>query len=304
MYKKIELHNHSVESDGNMTVENLVSYLAEYGIENFSLTDHNTISGIRKLQNLKESGIIRDYISGYELTSYYGHLLCQNVTQYIPWDDIDKNNGDKLLKRVHEAGGLAGIAHPFSVGAPISNGMRWTMKIHDYSLIDFVEVINNAHPMQPDNRKAIAWWESLIFSGCRICAVSGMDLHRPCNMNEYFTTYIHVAEEDESLPLSSQLETAVQNCSTWVTKGPIIESSFCRKVLTANIHMPGSKTADNYLLHVRTKQASLILPIKDRVTADLSPILSGGEFAVTLKLYQGAVSEENLAAIAPPIFLR
>ena len=129
MWKRIELHNHTMESDGSMTVKELAAFMEAQGIPWFSLTDHNTVSGFPDLPAACKNRL--QYVCGYELTSYYGHLLCQNVTSYIPWDDIDRDNADPLFQRVHEAGGLAGPAHPFSLPSPFANGMRWDMTIHD-----------------------------------------------------------------------------------------------------------------------------------------------------------------------------
>ena len=163
MWKRIELHNHTVESDGSMTVTELVRFLTSKHIRSFSLTDHNTISGWRQLpESVREISPDSEFICGYELTSYFGHMLCQNIDSYIPWDDINAGCADPLFQRVHEAGGLAGPAHPCSIPFPFSTGMRWSMRIHDHSLIDFIEIINNAHPMIPDNKNAILWWEDLI----------------------------------------------------------------------------------------------------------------------------------------------
>ena len=108
MWIRIELHNHTIESDGTMTPTELSEFMAAQEIPCFSLTDHNTISGLSQLPAACGDQI--RYIFGYELTSYYGHMLCQNVSSYIPWDDIDSNNADLLFHRVHEAGGLAGPA--------------------------------------------------------------------------------------------------------------------------------------------------------------------------------------------------
>lgn len=103
MWKRIELHNHTIESDGSMTAAELVDYLEGQGVDAFSLTDHNTISGFPKVEEKLASHSSRvEFIKGFELTSYYGHLLCQNVSNYIPWDDIDEMNGDLLFLRVHE----------------------------------------------------------------------------------------------------------------------------------------------------------------------------------------------------------
>ena len=92
MWKRIELHNHTMESDGSMTVKELAAFMEAQGIPWFSLTDHNTVSGFPDLPAACKNRL--QYVCGYELTSYYGHLLCQNVTSYIPWDDIDRDNAD------------------------------------------------------------------------------------------------------------------------------------------------------------------------------------------------------------------
>ena len=55
MWKRIELHNHTVESDGSMTVTELVRFLTSKHIRSFSLTDHNTISGWRQLPEYRET---------------------------------------------------------------------------------------------------------------------------------------------------------------------------------------------------------------------------------------------------------
>ena len=49
MWKRIELHNHTMESDGSMTVKELAAFMEAQGIPWFSLTDHNTVSGFPDL---------------------------------------------------------------------------------------------------------------------------------------------------------------------------------------------------------------------------------------------------------------
>ena len=43
-----ELHNHTVESDGNLTCQELTEYLAADHVDAFAITDHNTTSGQKK----------------------------------------------------------------------------------------------------------------------------------------------------------------------------------------------------------------------------------------------------------------
>lgn len=304
MWKRIELHNHTIESDGIMTVKELVQYLNQQEIYTFSLTDHNTISGLLKLKEACDNqGSPMEYINGCELTSYYGHLLCQNISSYISWDDINEDFADLLFHRVHEAGGLAGPAHPFSIPSPFSNGMRWSMNIHDYHLVDFIEVINNGHPMVPDNQEAILWWENLIFSGYRICPVTGMDLHRPVCMSNFYTTYIQVKEEDAYLPLSSQFDHAVRSCSACVTKGPVFNWERNQSHLKLFLEGDCLPADHSYLCQLRTKDKSYTLPLEHGCcTMDLSDILSTSK-AATVMLFEKQAELSYLTAIARPFFV-
>ena len=310
MFKRVELHNHTVESDGKMTVDELVQYFHANKINYFSLTDHNTISGHHKLNKvIKTSGFPMEYITGYELTSYYGHILCQNVTEYIPWDDIDINNADILLERVHTAGGLVGIAHPFSVGAPISNGMQFSMKIHNHHLLDFIEIINNAHPMIPDNHKGILWWESLLFDGFRITPVSGMDFHRPGDRSDYFTTYIEISETSERDTLSEQFTKAVTNCKTCVTKGPIIRTNVLSTMLYLELLSEEDGFSNEFecreplYLKIKTASKQTVLPIDTRLEIDINEIISSTDSVIIIELYKDKTEWQSLIAIGAPVFL-
>lgn len=312
MWKRVELHNHSIESDGSLSVRELTRYLAQKGIYSFSLTDHNTVSGFPMLHDACRlpSGESLECIKGYELTSYYGHLLCQNVPSYIPWDDIDMACADPLFMRVHEAGGLAGPAHPFSVPFPFSNGMRWSMKIRDYHLVDFIEVINNAHPMYPDNREAILWWENLVFSGFSICPVTGMDLHRPVCMDGFYTTYIKVENGMENLPLALQLDHAIRTCSACVTRGPVLDWTLKKyedilnlRVFLAENSAPLFSVNGPPLCQVRTKDRVFTLPFENgSCSLNVSEFLSYGSGA-TVMLFENAADMSGPTAIARPLFI-
>ena len=222
MLKRIELHNHSLESDGRMSVDELASWLISNGISAFSLTDHNTVSGFPLLREYWEKNPVFEYLTGYELTSWYGHILCQNIREYIPWDDLDRENGDLFLDRVHAQGGLVGMAHPKSFPHPVSNGLNFEFFIHDWTKVDFIEIINNSHPAYPDNAEGIRYWEESLLqcSGAGIAPVSGMDLHAPVDMSRYYRTWMELDCQLETAPLSEQLTYAVKKNRTIVSNGP------------------------------------------------------------------------------------
>lgn len=81
MYKRLELHNHTNESDAVFTCKELTDFMVADQVDAFALTDHNTISGHCKIKNyLKEHPQPIDFIPGMEYTTYYGHILCLNLT--------------------------------------------------------------------------------------------------------------------------------------------------------------------------------------------------------------------------------
>ncbi|QHQ60650.1 hypothetical protein Ana3638_07600 [Anaerocolumna sedimenticola] len=250
-----------------------------------------------------------EYITGYELTSYYGHILCQNVSTYIPWDDIDKNNADILLERVHTAGGLVGIAHPFSIGAPISNGMQFSMEIHNHHLLDFIEIINNAHPMIPDNYKGILWWENLLFNGFRIAPVSGMDFHRPCDRSDFFTTYIEIPDTFKNNTLAEQFTNAITNCKTCVTKGPIIKTNLTNNSLFIELlskedgFLNEIDCKDPLYLKVKTASEETVVSIDKNLRTDMNELISSTDSVIVIELYKDKIEWQNLIAIGAPVFL-
>lgn len=219
MWRRIELHNHTLESDGIMTADQLVHCLHDQGVSDFSLTDHNTISGWDKLKEpCRALGM--HALHGMEITSWYGHLLVQNLSAFPEWEDLRKDDADFLFQRIHEMGAICGPAHPCAIPTPFSSGMRWSMEIHDWNLPDFIEVINYAHPMIPDNRDAIRLWKEKILEGYRIAPVCGLDLHRPIEFSDAYQTWF---DGEDTLPFGDSFQNAVKAGRVQVTKGPLLD---------------------------------------------------------------------------------
>lgn len=84
--KNFDLHFHSSYSDGKLSVPELAEVIKKEKLKFCSLTDHNTVGGIRELETaLAGSGV--KLIAGVELTAKYG----ANETHIIAYDfDIDK----------------------------------------------------------------------------------------------------------------------------------------------------------------------------------------------------------------------
>ena len=219
-FKRLELHNHTVESDGSLTCQELTEYLAADHVDAFAITDHNTTSGQKKIEQLlEEKHYPISLIRGMEYTTYFGHILCLNLSKYVPWNSIDQHRPELLFEAAREKGALVGIAHPFSYGDPFARGCRFEMTISDYSKVDFIEIFNNPESLHEVNERGTNLWMSLIFSGYQITATSGMDLHNRAKLAGCYATYIEGKSGDN---IASELDTAIHTHRTWVSKGALL----------------------------------------------------------------------------------
>ena len=302
MFKRYELHNHTNESDAKITCRELVDLMVSEGVDCFAITDHNTISGqpiIRKIFAEKNPPLTCAY--GMEYTTYYGHIVCPILETYVPWDSINRHKPELLFEACKKAGGITGIAHPFAYGPPFAQGCRFEMDIHDFSNVDYIEIVNNPEPMREVNAPAIRWWEKLVLEdGIRIAACAGMDLHyaeTPLAMR--FATYVEGAEGGDAL---QELRTALSAKRTWISKGMLVNWTLEDDVVRfelCDVHKPGFIPADRYILSLRNKEGSRRFDLTDgELTLPLSEL---GEIEIP-KLYSDEVSWENLICVAPPIW--
>ncbi len=123
---KVDLHIHSNYSDGKADFKEIIERAKKNGYKMISITDHNTVEGHRKYQdNILLTGAEFDCWFGY----VYIHLLAYRINVSHPslYPFLAKTNAEtkvdfrrlfakrnvpKLIKAIHEAGGIAVLAHP------------------------------------------------------------------------------------------------------------------------------------------------------------------------------------------------
>lgn len=305
-FKRLELHNHTVESDGSLTCQELTEYLAADHVDAFAITDHNTTSGQKKIEQLlEEKHYPISLIRGMEYTTYFGHILCLNLAKYVPWNSIDQHRPELLFEAAREKGALVGIAHPFSYGDPFARGCRFEMTVSDYSKVDFIEIFNNPEPLHEVNERGTNLWMSLIFSGYQITATSGMDLHNRAKLAGCYATYI---EGKSGGNIASELDTAIHTHRTWVSKGALLLTEVLPEtnelLLTfTDAHKPGfavPKTAQA-VLKGKDKTFTTSVSLDKPVRISLNQ-LSGTDPIIPL-LYEapginGAATVSNAAHVA------
>lgn len=187
-YLPCELHCHTVHSDGDFQVKELLESARADHLSLIALTDHNTFSGHYELDEH-----ILPAVKGIEWTTYFGHMLVLGANKFVDWRDAVPDNIDEKIKEVKAAGGIVGIAHPFQMGSPICTGGRWEFHVKDWSSIDYMEIWHeDLTRITNENSKALALWTSLLDKGCKIAATYGRDWHRQESSGHYGCTYIGI----------------------------------------------------------------------------------------------------------------
>ncbi|MCD6529167.1 PHP domain-containing protein [Candidatus Bathyarchaeota archaeon] len=133
---KIDFHVHTLYShDSKTSLKEVLVYARRRGLDGVAITDHDTIEGaieLSKLCNKKGTPFI--VIPGLEVSSKHGHILALNVNDLVkPGRDIVET-----IDEIHDKGGLAVLAHPFSLfkGIPLRELKR-------AENADAMEVINS-----------------------------------------------------------------------------------------------------------------------------------------------------------------
>ncbi len=124
--KKIDLHIHTSFSDGKASYAQILKSAKERGYEIISITDHNTVEA----HQLAQDGIL---ITGAEFDCWFGyvfiHLLAYGIdinnTEFKKFLAKNKlgtdhavirlltfRNVKSLIEAIHNAGGIAILAHP------------------------------------------------------------------------------------------------------------------------------------------------------------------------------------------------
>lgn len=109
MRLRIDLHVHSVYSqDSYVTFEDAIRRCHEEGLDGFALTDHDVIAEfpVRKAE-------ARDvvFIPGMEISANGAHILAFDIEEEI----LPGLSIQETVESIHEQGGFAVIAHPYSI---------------------------------------------------------------------------------------------------------------------------------------------------------------------------------------------
>ncbi len=122
----VNLHIHSKYSDGNAEFDDIINQARDFGYRKIAICDHNTVEGHKQYRD-------KLLIPAVEFDCWYGyvfmHLLAYGIDVENPVlnkfmakskkgteSDIvrifARRNVKKLIEAIHQAGGIAVLAHP------------------------------------------------------------------------------------------------------------------------------------------------------------------------------------------------
>ncbi len=180
---KGDLHLHTNNSDGKLSVEELAKYAKRSNFDFITITDHNNFFHLKRLPHI--SGLT--IIPGVELSPYVGHANIWGLE--VPYTQSHCiNNAEEFRSVVEEARQKGAI---ISLNHPSCNLCPWRLELDDIDF-DAIEVWNG--PMRPDNLKTYNYWHSQLVKGKRLVAVGGSDFHKDAGPIQLFarpTTYVY-----------------------------------------------------------------------------------------------------------------
>jgi len=159
-WSRADLHMHTTCSDGMQTPEQLARRLFRSSLAVAAVTDHDTIEGALRVEEAL-AGDGPEIVIGSEVSSADGHVLALFISRDVP----PHLSARATIEAIHEQGGLAVAAHPYSLALGVGD-------LAARLPFDGIELVNGAPLMGFPNAQARAR-----LAGAGRALVGGSDAH-------------------------------------------------------------------------------------------------------------------------------
>jgi predicted metal-dependent phosphoesterase TrpH len=202
---RADMHMHTNVSDGAADVQTLLARVSTLDLDVIAITDHDRLDATLWAYDHRDQYNF-DVVPGLEVTSYEGHVLAWWVTTPIP----PRLSLEETVQAIHEAGGVAILAHPFHVHvSETRRGFQryWrNMGLIEQIGFDGVEVSNAGIILPGVNLIARRAVRSLA-----VAQVGNSDAHTLNGIGSSSTTFPGRTAQD--------LRQAIATCQTWANVG-------------------------------------------------------------------------------------
>lgn len=170
MRLKIDLHIHTVYSDGYGTIKEILEKAKLKGLDGLAFTDHDNLEGYFRAKEI-DSGLL--VIPGFEANTDAGHVLVLGLEQLPP--RVGKVCYEDLIWWARSLGGLTVLAHLAAGRLRFDRWMRCKP--------DAIEVLNSSYPSSRFFISRGLW----IARKLGLPAVGGSDAHYTQTVGDAYT---------------------------------------------------------------------------------------------------------------------
>lgn len=197
---RADLQVHTSDGDGMESARAIFDWNREHGsLDIIAITDHDDVGGaLRAREVWARGGYDFGFVPGIEVTTRSGHLLALWIDVQIP---AFKGLGETIA-RIHEAGGVAVIPHPFSMTTRSVGRRTLAALVRDGSpdtLPDGLEVANPVGIGWDCGRKVLE-----LNQRWRLAETGGSDAHFIEALGCAYTTFPGRSPEDLRLAIQSR----------------------------------------------------------------------------------------------------
>jgi len=195
LHLKIDLHVHTVYSDGRGSVRDVLKVAERKGLDGLAITDHDTVDGYLVAKSYKTSMLI---LPGYEITTDAGHILVLGLEETPPRAGLTLYPYERLIEWTKRRGGLAILAHPAAGKIRLK---RWLQ-----CKPNAVEVLNASYPLfHPFVNRGLK-----VASRLKVAYVGGSDAHDPRSVGDAYTIVKVNGDPDEKSVIEAVREGKVK----------------------------------------------------------------------------------------------
>jgi hypothetical protein len=215
-----DLHAHTIHSDAQWDVPDLVAFARMRRLDFATLSDHNTVSGLTQIDAAGTDDLLT--MGGMELTTFWGHALVLGLRDWIDWrTQPGIRSMDQIAQEVTSRGGLFILAHPMSIGDPYCSGCDWQYSSMMPGSARVVEVWNGDWGSDANNEAGLELAYRWLNAGYRLALTTGTDNHgsHPEAM-EYAFNVVYAQELSEQ-----EILRAVRAGHASISAGPRLELS-------------------------------------------------------------------------------
>jgi hypothetical protein len=173
-----DFHTHTIHSDGDWDVADLVAFALDNHLDFITLSDHNTVTGLHPFERACPESLLP--ICGTELTTFWGHALALGRREWVDWRiEPGRHEMAQIVAEVEAQGGLFVIAHPEAIGDPYCTGCSWLYPGVRPGAVRVVEVWNSHWCSASRNEAGLELAFEWMSRGLRMVLTAGTDRHDP-----------------------------------------------------------------------------------------------------------------------------